>query len=262
MEKYILSEDNTKIHYTETGKGNTSVVFVHGWLGNTNWWNSQEAFLKDKYNIVKIDLGGHGKSDKARQNWNSKQYANDINAVVDTLKTSKIILVGHSMSGAYVLEASIDLPKITAIILVDTLKNLDQEFTPEQAEQFIFSQYRRDFRSAVENILPQYLFVQETPVRVKERLQTEFIQNDPELAINMLKPLYEMDIRKIARLIDIPVRAINADSSPTDIESNKKYFKDYAYRTIRGTGHYPMLEKPYAFNSMLKELIEELDSDK
>jgi pimeloyl-ACP methyl ester carboxylesterase len=262
MKNYISSTDNVNIHYTEIGKGNTSIVFVHGWLGNINWWNSQETFLKEKYKIIKIDLGGHGKSDKTRQNWTGEQYADDIKSVINQIDTTEIILVGHSMSGAYVLQASIDLPKVKAIILVDTLKDLDQDFTPEQAEQFMFSNYRKDFKSAVENILPQYLFVQETPAIIKNQLQNEFIQNDSELAINALKPLYEMDIRKIAKLVNIPVRAINSDATPTKIENNQKYFKNYNYRTIVGTGHYPMLEKPDEFNKILTELIEELTAYK
>lgn len=258
MEKYISSTDNINIHYTETGKGNTAIVFVHGWLGNTNWWNSQEAFLKDRYKIVKIDLGGHGKSDKTRLNWTSKQYSDDLITVINQINASEVILVGHSMSGAFVTEAAVDLPKVKAIILVDTLKDLDDTFDPEQAEEFMFSHYRKDFKSAVENILPLYLFVDETPITIKNQLQKEFLQQDAELAIKALKPLYEMDIRKIAKLMDIPVRAINSDSQPTEIENNRKYFKNYDYRIITGTGHYPMLEKPEEFNKILKKVIEEL----
>lgn len=258
MEKYISSTDNINIHYTETGKGNTAIVFVHGWLGNTNWWNSQEAFLKDRYKIVKIDLGGHGKSDNTRLNWTSKQYSDDLITVINQINASEVILVGHSMSGAFVTEAAVDLPKVKAIILVDTLKDLDDTFDPEQAEEFMFSHYRKDFKSAVENILPLYLFVDETPITIKNQLQKEFLQQDAELAIKALKPLYEMDIRKIAKLMDIPVRAINSDSQPTEIENNRKYFKNYDYRIITGTGHYPMLEKPEEFNKILKKVIEEL----
>ena len=258
MEKHVLSTDGVKIHFKETGNGKISLVFVHGWLGNLNWWKNQEEFLREKYNIVLIDLGGHGKSDKTRRNWTGQQYADDIKSVINQIDASEIILVGHSMSGAFVLLAAVGLPKVKAIILVDTLKDLDENFTPEQAEQFMFSHYRKDFKSAIENILPQYLFVGETPDRIKHQLQNEFLQSDPESAINALKPLYEMDIRKTARLVHVPVRAINSDSSPTNMESNRKYFKDYNYRTISGTGHYPMLEKPDEFNTTLTEVIEEI----
>lgn len=259
MENYILSTDGVKLHYTETGKGNTSIVFVHGWLGNANWWNSQENFLKDDYNVVKIDLGSHGKSDRSRKKWSSEQYADDIKAVVNQLSTPDIILVGHSMSGAYVMQAALDLPQVKALILIDTLKDLDQVFTPEQAEQYMFHFYRNDFKSAVEDIMPAYLFVEQTPVAIKQQLQEEFLQNDAELAINALKPLYEMDLQKMSKLINIPVRGILSDAEPIDLNNNKKYFKDYGAMIIKSTGHYPMLEKPEDFNALLKTVLEELN---
>lgn len=262
MEKYILSTDGVKLHYTETGKGNTAIVFVHGWLGNVNWWNGQETFLKDSYTVVKIDLGGHGKSDRTRKNWTAEQYADDIKTVVKQINMADVILVGHSMSGAYVLQAALDLPQVKALILIDTLKDLDQVFTPEQAEQYMFDFYRNDFKSAIEDIMPAYLFVEETPIAVKQQLQNEFLQNDSELAINALKPLYEMDVQKLSKMITIPVRGILSDSEGIDLNSNNKYFKDYDSMVIKATGHYPMLEKPEEFNAALKTVLEELKLQK
>lgn len=258
MEKYVLSSDESKIHYLETGENNVAILFVHGWLGNVNWWANQLDFFKDKHKVVQIDLGGHGKSDKSRKNWTSKQYVDDIKAVVNQLSSTEIFLVGHSMSGAFVLEASLDLPKVKAIILIDTLKDLNQVFTYEQAEEFLFSNYRKDFNSAVENILPQYLFVDSTPEAVKSQLQNEFLQNSPEFAVTAIEPLYKMDIQSIAKSVKVPVRAINSDAMPTNIENNRKYLSDYDFVTIKGTGHYPMLEKPEEFNKLLDDLIKKL----
>jgi pimeloyl-ACP methyl ester carboxylesterase len=261
MDKFIESTDGIKIHYTETGNGNKAIVFVHGWLGNGSWWKEQEAYLKDQYKLVCIDLGGHGKSEKTRQNWTSKQYADDIRAVVEQLNTSGVILVGHSMSGAYVVEAAATLPQVKALVLVDTLKDLDAKFTPEQAEEYMYSHYRSDFKSAVENMLPQYLFAEKTPADVQRRLQDEFLMNSPDAAINALKPLYEMDLQSMAKVLDIPVRAINSDAQPlTSLENNRKYFKDYNYHTITETGHYPMLERPDKFNELLNETLKEINA--
>lgn len=256
--KFVLSTDGVRIQYQETGSGKVCLVFVHGWLGNIEWWKHQEDFFRDAYKIVRIDLGGHGKSDRTRSNWTAKQYAEDIEVVINCIDASEIILVGHSMSGAYALEAKRNLSRVTSIILVDTLKDLDHNFTLEQAEQFLFSEYRKDFKFAVENIMPQYLFSLETPESIKVQLQSEFLQNSAEVAINALKPLYGMDVRNIAKSISVPVRAINSDSTPTNLESNNKYFKNYSYRAIAGTGHYPMLERPNEFNEILKEVLLEL----
>lgn len=258
MEKYAASSDGQKIHYQEYGNGTPSIIFIHGWLGNGEWWTAQQEYFKDRYHLVTMDLAGHGKSDSSRTDWTSSRYADDIKAVADAVGSPEIILVGHSMSGAYVLEAALKIPNVKSLILIDTLKNLDEYFTQEQVEEFLFTHYRKDFKNAVENILPQHLFAEKTPVDVRKEIQSEFLQNDPETAINLLIPLYQTDFRTIAKQIDIPVRAINSDASPTHLENNRKYLKDYDYVTITETGHYPMLEKPEEFNMILEKVIKEL----
>ncbi|ASK30677.1 alpha/beta hydrolase [Chryseobacterium sp. T16E-39] len=258
MEKYAQSSDGQKIHYRESGKGNISIIFVHGWLGNVDWWTDQVDYLKNQFNIIQMDLAGHGKSDKSRQNWNSDQYAEDIKAVADQIQSQEIILVGHSMSGAYVLEAALKIPKLKGVILIDTIKDLDEQYTEEAVEEFLFVNYRNDFKNAVENILPQYLFAESTPAPVKERIQHEFLQSTGETAVELLKPLYQTDFRKAAAQINVPVRAINSDAQPTNIDANRKYLKDFDYVTIEGVGHYPMLEKPTEFNLILENVIKQL----
>ena len=71
MEKHAISSDGQKIHYKESGNGNTTLIFIHGWLGNTGWWESQKEYLKNQYHIVLMDLAGHGKSDSSRKEWTS-----------------------------------------------------------------------------------------------------------------------------------------------------------------------------------------------
>jgi pimeloyl-ACP methyl ester carboxylesterase len=259
MDRHVESTDHLRIHYQVAGRGSTALVFVHGWLGNTAWWDAQRAHLADRYTVVAIDLPGHGQSDTGRTAWSAAQYAEDIRAVVDQLDAPRIILVGHSMSGAYVLLASRLIARTTAIVLVDTLKDLDQVMTAQQAAPLL-ALYRSDFRSAVEQVLPQYLFAPTTPPEVRARLQREFLQQDANLAVRVIEPLYAMDPREAARLVEVPVRAINSDASPTQVEHNRKYLRDFDSVTIAGTGHYPMLERPDEFNRLLDDVLATLPS--
>lgn len=260
MQKLINSKDGTLINYDISGNGTTALVFVHGWLGNLRWWDYQEQYFNDSYTVIRLDLGGHGESGKERKTYTHTDYAEDIITVVNDLDSKDIILVGHSMSGPYVLEASLKLAAVKAVVLVDTVKDLDQIFTPEQAEKLMFSSYRQDFKLAVKELLPQFLFVKETPNDVKLRLQEEFLENSGEFASIVLEPLYKVDVQKLAKKITIPVRAINSDANPTRITNNQKYFKDFGCKIIQGTGHYPMLEKPEGFNLLLEEVLQEFKS--
>ncbi|WP_080776813.1 alpha/beta fold hydrolase [Chryseobacterium phocaeense] len=259
MKKYTQSSDGQNIHYKESGQGNTALLFVHGWLGNAEWWNNQQEYFKDRYQIVQMDLPGHGQSDASRKEWSSDLYADDITAVAAAIDSKEIILVGHSMSGAYALKAALKIPNLKALILIDTVKDLDETFTVEQADEFLFTHYRNDFKNAVENILPQYLFAEKTPPDVQQKIQSEFLQNNPEKAIDLLRPLYHTDFRDTASKVTVPVRAVSSDNTPTNIENNRKYLKDYNYSEIAGTGHYPMLENPEEFNRILENILQELN---
>lgn len=203
-----------------------------------------------------MELAGHGKSEKTRTKWSSAQYANDIRTVAGQIVQKDLILVGHSMSGPFVLEAAPFITQAKAIILVDTFKDPDQLLSYEKADEFLFKPYRQDFKSAVRNILPQYLFTRETPLAVKEQLENDFLKYDGETAVKLIEPLYLMDAKKVASNVKIPVRAINSDPDSTNRESLMKLFSDFDYVSIKGTGHYPMLEKPLEFNKALEELLE------
>lgn len=233
----------------------TSLLFVHGWAGNSSWWDAQKAYFKDKYNVVAMDLPGHGKSPMCEGELTSKKYASAIRKVVDELP-GDVILVGHSMSGAYVIEPELSTPKVKKIIVIDTLKNLDQVFTFEQADKMLFDLYRHDYKHAMENVMPQFLFSSKTPAAVKNRLIGEFLSITPEKSIQLLSPLYKMDPRSLARNVTVPVRAINSDYSPSSAENNQNYFKDYKEVIIADCGHYPMLERPEEFNRLLEQVLD------
>ena len=244
----------TKIHFELSGHGTTTLLFVHGWAGNSSWWNAQRDYFADRYNVVLMDLPGHGKTPMPEDELTSVTYARAIRAVVDELP-GDVILIGHSMSGTYVLEPVLNTPKVKKIIIIDTLKNLDQVFTFEQADKMLFDLYRQDYKHAMQDIMPQFLFSPKTPAHVKERLIGEFLSISGEKSIKLLAPLYKMDPRALAPKVNVPVRAINSDYSPMDVEANKKYFKDFEAVVIADCGHYPMLERPEEFNRLLDQTL-------
>jgi pimeloyl-ACP methyl ester carboxylesterase len=204
-----------------------------------------------------MELAGHGESGKTRQDYTSKAYAEDILAAAKSAGYSRLVLVAHSMGGAYALEAAPRLEKLAAVILVDTVKDLGNPIPPEQIEA-ILKLYRDDFQKAVKEILPKYLFSPHTPGELVERLQNEFLANPGEFAVKVIEPLYRMDLQAVARQVTVPVRGIGSDLTPSSVENNRKYIKDYDAEIIAGTGHYLMLEKPWNFNGILGNSLRRL----
>src|SRR5260221_8419282 len=108
--KTTIDDQGVKISYTDTGKGDTTLVFVHGWCINKTYWSDQVDFFSDKYRVVTVDLPGFGQSGKNRTAWNTETFGSDIDSVLSQLNLKNVILVGHSMAGDIVLQAAINAP--------------------------------------------------------------------------------------------------------------------------------------------------------
>jgi pimeloyl-ACP methyl ester carboxylesterase len=248
------SSDGTEIHYEVTGDAETALVFVSGWMGNTRWWDAQRDAFAATHRVVTLDLAGHGASGLDRTTYTAQAYADDIIAVVRAVGAPRVILVGHSMSGAYVTLAAPHLPSVVEVVLVDTLKNLDAVPTIEQVAPMLAA-YRADYPAAVRGLGAKFLFAPGTPPEVRARLEAEFLAVTGDEAATRLEPLYRCDIRAAAQAVTVPVRGIDTDLHPHSVESNRTYFADYEHVTIPGFGHYPMLEAPDQFNIALRGVL-------
>lgn len=253
MDHDVTSADGTRIHLELSGRGPTALVFVHGWLGSARWWDAQRDALADAYTIAAVDLAGHGRS-AARAQPSLSGYADDVVAAAAGVEAERLVLIGHSMAGAYVVAAAERVPRAARLVLVDTLKNLDQAMAPAEVDGML-DLYRRDLRTAVEQVLPRYLYAPATPAAVIERLRQEFLAVPGDVAAALVAPLYREDYRAAARRLRLPVHAISGDLHPTDVEANRRWFADYHLHTMPGVGHCPMLERPAEFTAALRAVL-------
>src|SRR4029453_18481137 len=95
----IAGGGGVSLHVVETGnpKGRP-ILFVHGfspcWL---SWSRQLDSDLARDYRLVAMDMRGHGLSDKPRDAYgDSKLWADDVNAVINTLRLDDPILTGWS----------------------------------------------------------------------------------------------------------------------------------------------------------------------
>ncbi len=255
MENFSTSSDGESIFFQDSGKNQTTLLFVHGWRGNGTWWDAQRDAFFDRYRIIQMDLAGHGRSSKNRKKWSVQSYAEDICSVISQSKAKEVILIGHSMSGSNVVAATHLCPeKIKKIVLVDTLHNVDQMLTMTEVAP-LFEGLRKDYRGTIIHEFPNFAFSKTSPPAVMQRVIREISESEPQLSISNLEPFYSTDIRKACQKLEVPVRAIQTDLYPTEIASNRKHFKDYDCTIIPGFGHYPMLEAPDQFNSALSRFL-------
>lgn len=122
-----LTYKNTKISYTDEGKG-TAVVLLHGFLENKTMWKAFIPDLSKKYRVITIDLLGHGETECLGYVHLMEDQANMVYAVLLHLKIRKVVLVGHSMGG-YVSLAFAELypDYMKGLFLLNSTSRADNE---------------------------------------------------------------------------------------------------------------------------------------
>ena len=98
-----------KIAYTVRGKGEP-VVLIHGWLssGFFNWTlPGTTALLAKDFQVVTIDMPGHGQSDKpTKDEAYGPELVEHVIRLMDHLKIKKAHIVGYSMGGIITRKAT------------------------------------------------------------------------------------------------------------------------------------------------------------
>ncbi len=118
---------NTKISYSDTGKG-TAIVLLHGFLENKTMWQDFIPELSLKNRIITIDLLGHGETECLGYVHSMEDNADVVHEVLSNLRIRKAILVGHSMGGYVTLAFAELFPEsIKGLVLLNSTSRADSD---------------------------------------------------------------------------------------------------------------------------------------
>lgn len=258
----VRSRDGVEIAYTVAGAGDgaPAVVFVHGWAGNRSYWHRQVDHFADRYQVVAVDLGGHGESGLGRHDWNLAAFGDDVLAVVHQIDAPKVALVGHSMGGDAILHAASQLgDRVAGLVWVDVVRSLGSEpVSPPDVVDSFLAPFRTDFAAAVTQFA-RSLFPPSADHQLVDRVAADMIAAHREVSLGSLQYALNREPPMLAELAQItaPVVAINPDVAPTDTESFRRHGIEPI--VLRGVGHYLMLEDPGQFNRVLEATLAAFD---
>src|SRR5882757_764030 len=88
--------NGVRLHYLIAGKGDP-VVLLHGFAETSHMWLPLIAKLADKHTVIAPDLRGFGQSSAPPDGYTKAAMAQDIHALVKSLKYDHIRLVGHDI---------------------------------------------------------------------------------------------------------------------------------------------------------------------
>ncbi|HEX5155289.1 MAG TPA: alpha/beta hydrolase [Parafilimonas sp.] len=265
----VVKNGDVTIAYDKVGDGDTTILFVHGWAINRSFWQQQVDAFGKRYTVVAVDLGGHGESGHNRNTWNINDFANDVAAAIDTLRLKNIILVGHSMAGDIVVETALARPgDVIGIIGIDNLNDFTSSFSSEEQKQIddFIGASKQNFTETVVAYTKGSLFPENYADTISvNRVINSIKQTDSTIAANTLAGVIAYattEAQEVSKL-KLPLHLIESNRTVVNKDTLAKYCKAGFYvKTINGTGHYPMIEKPAEFNTLLQETIDDIGKGK
>ncbi len=155
--KQILYK-NTKISYSDTGKG-TAVVLLHGFLENKNMWSEFISDFSKKNRVITIDLLGHGETECLGYIHSMEDNADVVHEVLSHLRIRKAVIVGHSMGG-YVALAFAELypDTLKAFVLLNSTSRADSEerkINRDRAVKAVKQNYANFIRLSIGNLFSE-----------------------------------------------------------------------------------------------------------
>lgn len=255
------SADGVSIAYDVAGNGEPALIFIHGGFADRTFWVEQMKAFQTRYRVIALDLAGHGRSGTNRKVWDMPSFARDVMAVMAKENVKQAIIIGNSLGGETALQVATMLPQaVIGVVAVDTLHDLG-EAPPEDYLRLQAASFRRDYGTTIEKLGDQ-LFHTDVDPTVRTRTMKIMSRGSGEMAARLMESFISFDLTSLARRVTQPIRCINGDLFPTQVEANRKIHPNFAAVVLSHTGHFPMIEQPERFNRELEKIISELTKKK
>ncbi len=103
----VTGGDGVKLYVQETGNpSGRPILFIHGFSQCSLAWSKQmDSELANEFRLVALDIRGHGFSEKPHDAYGDSQlWADDIQAIIQTLGLERPILSGWSYGGLIICD--------------------------------------------------------------------------------------------------------------------------------------------------------------
>ncbi len=116
----ICKANGINVHYTRTGGDKPPVILLHGLMTKGTCWTPLARALENEYDVIMPDARGHGNSSAPDHGYRYDDLAADVLSLIDELRLTNPVLIGHSMGGmTAAVVASLNPKRLRGLVLAD-----------------------------------------------------------------------------------------------------------------------------------------------
>lgn len=264
------------VNTIDLGEG-PPLVFVHGLSGSWPNWLEQLPVFAEHHRVIAIDLPGFGHSPMPHERITISGYARLLDGLFDELDIDAATLVGNSMGGFISAELAISFPqRVEHLVLVSPAglstyrhprgtralpalhrgERIVAAYTAWMASKSDIVTKRALLRNATLGLITRH------PGRLPAVLAAEQLRGAGKPGfIQALEANLDYDFRHRLPEIACPTLIVWGDSDRVITVNDAAVFAELIPGSRKvvyeDTGHMAQIERPDAFNSLLREFLSE-----
>lgn len=258
-----FDNDCCQLHYEEYGHG-APVLLVHGLGSSTRDWEYQIPELARHYRVIALDVRGHGRSDKPRERYSIRGFAEDVAALIEYLQLPQVHLVGISMGGMIGFQLGVDHPELLKSLCI---VNSGPEVKAKRPRDYIeiakrWSLSRLLSLDTIAKALGKLLFPKPEQAELRQKILQRWPQNDKRAYLASLDAIIGWGVRERLARISCPTLVITADRDYTPVAQKQAYVDELPNArllVIEDSRHATPLDQPEHFNSSLLAFLAEVE---
>jgi pimeloyl-ACP methyl ester carboxylesterase len=117
----LVETSNGTLQVLEQGnQGGTPIVLVHCYTCSMHWWDRLAPLLERDHRVIRVDLLGHGGSDKPGAGYSIDDQATAVAEALAKLGIVNATVVGHSLGGSVVTALAQRSPQLASrVVIID-----------------------------------------------------------------------------------------------------------------------------------------------
>jgi 3-oxoadipate enol-lactonase len=256
-----LDVNGIRLYYEVAGRG-TPLLFLHGLGSCCEDWELQVAEFSSDYQVVTLDLRGHGKSARPRGPYHMEMLAADVAGLLHELGVGAAHVVGLSLGGGIAFQLAVSFPALVkSLVIVNSapeakIRTIRQRLLVAMR----FAMVRLLGLRKVGAALAKNLFPGPELAGVRTVFLERFVRNDRASYLAALRAFIGWSVSAQIGSITCPTLVIAADNDYTPVALKEEYVAKIpgAKLTIVANSRHALpVEKPERFNAILRAFLEE-----
>jgi pimeloyl-ACP methyl ester carboxylesterase len=255
----VRTPDGVDLSYTIDGTGDP-VVLIHGLGSFVGDWQAQIDALSRGFQVIAIDLRGHGDSAKPPGPYSVPLFASDVAAVIRALRLGPAHVVGLSLGGAVAFQLAVDEP---ALVRSLAIVNSGPSFVMTSLRLrlaillrlFVLKTFGLE---ALGKMIVRRLFPKPDQDALRRAFLKHYVRNDRRAYEASTRALVGWTVAERLGDIRCPVLVVSGDRDYTPVAAKKPYvaaLPNARLVVIEDAGHACTIERPAEVNRLLREFF-------